>query len=110
MTGREWGLGRVARDAFGGNRRTWRAQLRSATLLDQIRDEDQPLPAFNFPEADVSRANDLVRLAELERSGRDRRSDPGQLPVVAQTYADLAQRLPPGEPRRLDLLALAQLR
>lgn len=100
-------LGRVARGLFADARLTWRAQLRSATLLDQIRDPDQPVPAFTFNPADVSRATDLVRLAELERSGRARRESPGELPVVAQTYADLAARLTPGDPRRIELLALA---
>jgi hypothetical protein len=55
----------------------------------------------------VARINDLVRLGELTRSPRERREDPGELPAVAQTYADLADSMAVGDPRRAELLALA---
>ncbi len=48
-----------------------------------------------------------MRLAELTRSPRERREDPGELPAVAQTYADLAASTPVRSPRRAELLALA---
>jgi hypothetical protein len=99
---------RLADHAFqSGGRATWRRQLRSATLLGQIRQPDTPVPSFTFDALEIARVNDLVRLAELTRSPRERRADPGQLPVVAQTYADLADRFPHGVPRRAELLALA---
>jgi hypothetical protein len=98
----------LADHAFqSGGRATWRRQLRSATLLGQIRHPDTPVPSFTFDALEIARVNDLVRLAELTRSPRERRADPGQLPAVAQTYADLAERFPHGIPRRAELLALA---
>ncbi len=101
-------LGRLARQAFrSGGRASWRAQLRSATLLDQIRHPDEQLPDFTFDAVELARANDLVRLAELERTPRERRADPGDLREVAQTYSDLALRIPRGDPRRMEQLALA---
>lgn len=99
---------RLGERAFqSGRRSTWLRQLRSAVLLDQIRHPDTSTPSFTFDTLEVARVNDLVRLGELTRSPRERRADPGQLPTVAQTYADLAQRLPRGSPRRAELLALA---
>ena len=98
----------LGRKAFASSgRATWRAQLRSATLLDQIRHPDARVPDFTFRPLDVARINDLVRLAELTRSPRERREDPGDLPAVAQTYADLAASTPVTSPRRAELLALA---
>ncbi len=101
-------LGRLARQAFrSGGRASWRAQLRSATLLDQIRHPDEQLPDFTFDAVELARANDLVRLAELERTPRERRADPGDLREVAQTYSDLALRIPRRDPSRMEQLALA---
>lgn len=97
----------LGRNAFSRRRSTWRAQLRSATLLDQIRHSDARVPEFTFEEVDVARANDLVRLAELTRPLRDRRKDPGELPAIAQTYADLAASPNIGQARRAELLAMA---
>lgn len=98
----------LGRRAFArAGRGTWRAQLRSATLLGQIRHSDARVPDFTFRALDVARINDLVRLAELTRSPRERREDPGELPAVAQTYADLAESMTVGNPRRAELLALA---
>lgn len=98
----------LGRTAFTrGGRGTWRAQLRSATLLGQIRHSDARVPDFTFRALDVARINDLVRLGELTRSPRERREDPGELPAVAQTYADLADSIAVGDPRRAELLALA---
>lgn len=98
----------LADQAFrSGGRNTWRRQLRSATLLGQIRHPDTQIPSFTFDALEIARVNDLVRLGELTRSPRERRADPGQLPAVAQTYADLADRFPHGAPRRAELLALA---
>jgi superfamily II DNA/RNA helicase len=65
------------------------------------------VPEFTFDETELLRANDLARVGELTRSARDRRADPGQLPQIAQTYADLAERCVVGEPRRAELFALA---
>lgn len=97
----------LGRRAFSRRRSSWRAQLRSATLLGQIRHSDARVPDFTFEEVDVARANDLVRLAELTRPLRERRKDPGELPAVAQTYADLAASPNIGAARRAELLALA---
>jgi hypothetical protein len=88
-------------------RSTWRRQLRSATLLDQVRRPGEPEPDYTFDALKLRCANDLARLGELTRSARERRSDPGQLPQIAQTYADLAVRCPPGTGERAELLALA---
>ncbi len=87
--------------------RRWRAQLRSAVLLGQIRHESARLPRFDFDEAEVARALHLARLAELTRSPRERRRDPGQLTELAETYGDLAARAAPGSGQRLLLLAQA---
>lgn len=100
-------IAELAARAFDGARATWRSQLTSATVLDQIRHPDEPVPAFTFDELRVLSANDLERMAELERSPRERRADPGRLPAVAQTYTDLADRVPREDPRRAALLALA---
>jgi hypothetical protein len=98
----------LGRRAFArAGRATWRAQLRSATLLGQIRHPDARVPDFTFRPLDVARINDLVRIAELTRSPRERREDPGDLPSVAQTYADLAASMELGNSRRVELLALA---
>lgn len=98
----------LGRRAFArAGRGTWRAQLRSATLLGQIRHSDARVPDFTFRILDVARINDLLRLGELTRSPRERREDPGELPDVAQTYADLADSMTVGSPRRAELLALA---
>jgi hypothetical protein len=98
----------LGRRAFArAGRGTWRRQLRSATLLGQIRHSDARVPEFTFRSLDIARLNDLVRLAELTRSPRERRQDPGELPAVAQTYADLAESMTVGNPRRAELLALA---
>ncbi|WP_030911642.1 DEAD/DEAH box helicase [Streptosporangium amethystogenes] len=101
-------LARLAARAFDTDqRRTWLRQLRSATLLEQVRHPDTPRPAFTFDPVHVAQAADLVRLAELTRTGRERRRDPGQLPTIAQAYTDLAAAHPGGTPRRLELLAVA---
>jgi len=96
-----------AREAFSGDRTTWRRQLRSATLLGRLRVDNTPVPAFTFDDHVLARLNTLVRRAELTRSARDRRQDPGQLPQVAQTYADLAAASPWGSSQRIERLALA---
>jgi hypothetical protein len=88
-------------------RGTWRRQLRSATLLGQLRHDDDPMPNFTIEEARLMRANALARRAELTRTARQRREDPGQLPQVAQTYSDLALRSPVGSAQRAERLALA---
>ncbi len=88
-------------------RSTWRRQLRSATLLEQVRRPGEPEPDYTFDEHELRCANDLARLGELTRTARDRRREPGQLPQIAQTYADLAERCPPGSAERIELLALA---
>lgn len=99
---------RLAEHAFqSGGRGTWLHQLRSATLLERIRHSDTAAPSFTFNAVELARVNDLVRLAELTRSARERRAHPGQLPTVAQTYADLAEYMPRGTARRVELLALA---
>lgn len=99
---------RMAEAAFQrSGRATWRRQLRSATLLDQIAHDDVERPGFTFDRAEVARVNALVRMGELTRSARERRRDPGQLPDVAQTYADLAEQHPAGDRNRVELLALA---
>ena len=101
-------LRRLAAEALtAGGRATWLRQLHSATLLEGIRHPDTPGPEFTFDPVHVAQAADLIRLAELTRSPRERRADPGQLPAIAQTYADLADRLPAGAPRRVELLAMA---
>ncbi|WP_431929913.1 DEAD/DEAH box helicase [Nonomuraea jabiensis] len=101
-------LSHLAAQAFTDEaRRTWLRQLRSATLLERVRHPDDLRPAFTFDPGHVAQAADLVRLAELTRSGRDRRRDPGQLPAIAQAYTDLAEARSPGTPRRIELLALA---
>lgn len=97
----------LARQAFAGGRTTWRRQLRTATLLGRLRLDSTPVPAFTFDEHGLTRLNTLVRRAELTRSARDRRKDPGQLPQVAQTYTDLAAASPPGSSQRIERLALA---
>lgn len=79
----------------------------TAAVLDQIRHADEPVPDFTFDEALAASANDLVRIAELQRSPRERREDPGQLPLVARTYSDLASRLEADDPRRSELLLLS---
>jgi hypothetical protein len=61
---------------------------------EQIRQPDESVPDFQFDPIALTRANDLARLGELTRSARDRRADPGQLPLVAQTYEDSAAQRP----------------
>ncbi|MFI6883826.1 DEAD/DEAH box helicase [Streptosporangium canum] len=101
-------LARLAAGAFGTDqRRTWLRQLRSATLLERVRHPDTPRPAFTFDPVHVAQAADLIRIAELTRTGRERRRDPGQLPTIAQAYTDLADAQPGGTPRRVELLAVA---
>ncbi|MEU9836282.1 DEAD/DEAH box helicase [Streptosporangium sp. NPDC048047] len=101
-------LARLAADAFSTDeRRTWLRQLRSATLLERVRRPDTPRPAFTFDPVHLASAADLVRLAELTRTGRERRRDPGQLPTIAQAYTDLADAHPGATARRIELLAVA---
>jgi hypothetical protein len=106
----DWGgqLAALGRDALQADTmQRWRAQLRSAVLLGQIRHESVREPRFDFDEAEVGRALHLARLGELTRSARDRRRDPGQLAEIAETYGDLAVRAAAGSGQRLLLLAQA---
>jgi replicative superfamily II helicase len=97
----------MAGDAFAGGRIRWRRQLRSATLLGQLRHADDPVPQYTIEESRLMRANALIRRSELTRTARERRQDPGQLPQAAQTYSDLAMRAPAGSTERAERLALA---
>jgi hypothetical protein len=100
-------LRQLSGESFGGPRESRRAQLRSAVLLNQIRQPDEPVPDFQFDPIALARANDLARLSELTRSARERRVDPGQLPLIAQTYEDLAAIAGTSAARRAELLAVA---
>jgi hypothetical protein len=106
----DWGgqlaaLGRGVLEAEPMGR--WRAQLRSAVLLGQIRHERARMPRFDFDRAEVARALHLVRLGELTREPRDRREHPGRLRDLAESYGDLAALAAAGSSQRLLLLAQA---
>ncbi|MGH2770514.1 MAG: DEAD/DEAH box helicase [Actinomycetota bacterium] len=68
------------------------AQLRSATTLERIRPTGGQLPRFTYNTQHLTEIAYLVRLAEIERSQRQRRLDPGALPDVARAFEDLARR------------------
>ena len=106
----EW-EGRLARLAAGAMERTRTrnelSQLRTAATLDAIRPEGLPLPSFTFIDAVVSDTIYLARLAEVQRSARERRRNPGALATIAAAFEDLAHRTAAGSAQRRDLLAQA---
>lgn len=83
---RDWD-GRVARLARSVFERTTASreftQLRTATTLEAIRPAMAVMPRFTFRDAALADRAYLLRLAELERPLRERRRDPGVLPLVA---------------------------
>lgn len=97
---------RLGREAFTA-RVNDRAQLRSATLLRVIRDDDTPLPSFTFDARELAGAAQLARIGELNRSARERRRDPDALRAIAEVFEDLAAGLEPGSPQRLPWLTTA---
>lgn len=58
---------RLGREAFTA-RTNDRAQLRSATLLRVIRDDETPMPSFTFDAGELAGAAQLARIGELSRS------------------------------------------
>lgn len=97
---------RLGREAFTA-RVNDRAQLRSATLLRVIRDDDTPLPSFTFDARELAGAAQLARIGELNRSARERRRDPDTLRAIAEVFEDLAAGLGPGSPQRIPWLTTA---
>ena len=97
---------RLGREAFAA-RTNDRAQLRSATLLRVIRDDDTPMPGFTFDARELAGAAQLARIGELNRSARERRRDPDLLRAVAEVFEDLAAGLEPGSPQRIPWLTTA---
>ncbi|MFD4588933.1 DEAD/DEAH box helicase [Streptomyces sp. NPDC058434] len=99
---------RLGTEAFatGEARRNVRAQLRSHVLGEQISSEGAPA-AYSYDLDGLQRGLTLARMGQLTRSPRERRADPGPLTAIAEAYADLAERYPAGDPRRIELLAIA---
>jgi hypothetical protein len=97
---------RLGREVFTA-RVNDRAQLRSATLLRVIRDDDTPLPSFTFDARELAGVAQLARIGELNRSARDRRRDPDTLRAIAEVFEDLAAGLGPGSPQRVPWLTTA---
>lgn len=97
---------RLGREAFTA-RTNDRAQLRSATLLRVIRDDDTPMPSFMFDARELAGAAQLARIGELTRSARERRRDPDALRAIAEVFEDLAAGLEPGSPQRIPWLTTA---
>jgi superfamily II DNA/RNA helicase len=97
---------RLGREAFAA-RTNDRAQLRSATLLRVIRDDDTPMPSFTFDARELAGAAQLARIGELNRSARERRRDPDVLRAIAEVFEDLAAGLEPGSPQRIPWLTTA---
>ncbi|GKQ33561.1 hypothetical protein ALMP_01120 [Streptomyces sp. A012304] len=81
-----------------------RGQLRSHVLAEQISTEGTA--AYTYDPAALRRGLSLARLGQLARTPRERRTDPGPLPDIAQAYADLAAQA--NEPEtRIELLAIS---
>lgn len=97
---------RLGREAFAA-RINDRAQLRSATLLRVIRDDDTPMPSFTFDARELAGAAQLARIGELNRSARERRRDPEVLRAIAEVFEDLAAGLEPGSQHRIPWLTTA---
>ncbi|GAA2339039.1 hypothetical protein [Dactylosporangium salmoneum] len=84
-----------------------RAQLRAATLFNQVRHPQAPQPDFTIDDRSLLRALAVARRGEMTRSPRERRRNPGDLPAIAEAYTDLAARASEGSWRRTELLAVA---
>ncbi|MFJ8785820.1 DEAD/DEAH box helicase [Streptomyces sp. NPDC102476] len=81
-----------------------RGQLRSHVLAEQISTEGTA--AYTYDADALRRGLSLARLGQLARTPRERRTDPGPLPDIAQAYADLAAQA--NEPEtRIELLAIS---
>ncbi|MFF4859992.1 DEAD/DEAH box helicase [Streptomyces rubiginosohelvolus] len=81
-----------------------RGQLRSHVLAEQISTEGTA--AYTYDADALRRGLSLARLGQLARTPRERRTDPGPLPDIAQAYADLAAQA--NEPEtRTELLAIS---
>ncbi|MFE8941031.1 DEAD/DEAH box helicase [Streptomyces sp. NPDC007872] len=81
-----------------------RGQLRSHILAEQISTEGTA--HYTYDPAALRRGLSLARLGQLARTPRERRTDPGPLPDIAQAYADLAARASTPE-TRTELLAIS---
>ncbi|MFD6150200.1 DEAD/DEAH box helicase [Streptomyces sp. NPDC060243] len=81
-----------------------RGQLRSHVLAEQISTEGTA--AYTYDAEALRRGLSLARLGQLARTPRERRTDPGPLPDIAQAYADLAAQA--NEPdTRIEMLAIS---
>jgi len=100
-------VARTARSALtsGEASQRMRAQLRANVLSDQIGSERSA--EYSYDLDGIRRGLTLARLGQLTRTPRERRADPEQLVQIAQGYADLADRHPPADPMRIELLAVA---